>query len=731
MINEVLSRVPDMSGLDETIELRNTGSNTVNLGGWFLSDSQDNFKKYRIADGTTLASGGFALFSASQFGTGPNAFHLNGVHGGEAWLSAADPSANLTGTRAGAGFGPAAAGVSFGRYSTSVGIDHPALASRTPGAANAAPLIGPVIINELMYHPPTSSNGSEDEYIELLNFSGANVLLFDPAHPTNTWHIDGVDFRFPTNVTLAAGAYALVVNFDPANAGALDAFRFLYGVSPSVPVFGPYSGHLDNGGERIDLLRPDAPQVAPAPDAGFVPYIRVDRVTYGDVPPWPSGAVDGGGLSLQRKTPPAYGNEPLNWVASTPSPGAANTTAVAPPTVTLSPQGLNVSEGATPVLSVSATGPGPLRYQWRFDGNEIAGATSNSFPFEFAVVEHSGLYDAIVSNPGGSAVSAAARLLVLVPPTVLLAPVSQLVSPGANVAFTVVARATPPISYQWRLNGVSLPGETASTILRPNVTLADDGVYDVVISSPAGVLIASATLGVKVSPAITIPPISQTVVEGGNVSFSASISGNPAPYTFSWRRITPSLIVTQFVGSSKTNFVTFNTSAAGFLLTSGIMLSNFSCRLVASNAASFPAQGVAASFTLTLIADSDGDGVPDAWSQQYFGHPTGQAGDLSRAGDDFDHDGMSNGAEYIAGTDPTNPLSFLGVSLAAGPLSAVVSFGAISNRTYTVQFADTLGMSPWQPLADVIARTTNRVETIPDLNWTPRRFYRVVTPRQP
>src|SRR6185436_16888840 len=99
------------------------------------------------------------------------------------------PSANLTGTRVGTRFGPGAAGVSFGLYPTSLGIDHPALATRTLGSANASPLIGPVIINEVMYHPPTSSNGNEDEYVELWNVSGAAVPLFDPAHHTNTWHI--------------------------------------------------------------------------------------------------------------------------------------------------------------------------------------------------------------------------------------------------------------------------------------------------------------------------------------------------------------------------------------------------------------------------------------------------------------------------------------------------------------------------------------------------------------
>ena len=40
------------------------------------------------------------------------------------------------------------------------------------------------------------------------------------------------------------------------------------------------------------------------------------------------------------------------------------------------------------------------------------------------------------------------------------------------------------------------------------------------------------------------------------------------------------------------------------------------------------------SFAASLWLDSDGDGIPDNWMMQYFGHATGQAGDLSRAQDE-------------------------------------------------------------------------------------------------
>jgi len=70
----------------------------------------------------------------------------------------------------------------------------------------------------------------------------------------------------------------VVVHFDSANAAQVAAFRAKYSVPGGVAVFGPYLGKLGNSGEGIELARPDIPQAPPHPDAGLIPYIRVDRV---------------------------------------------------------------------------------------------------------------------------------------------------------------------------------------------------------------------------------------------------------------------------------------------------------------------------------------------------------------------------------------------------------------------------------------------------------------------
>ncbi len=88
---------------------------------------------------------------------------------------------------------------------------------------------------------------------------------------------------------------------------------------------------------------------------------------------------------------------------------------------------------------------------------------------------------------------------------------------------------------------------------------------------------------------------------------------------------------------------------------------------------------------------SDTDGIPDWWRLAYFGHPTGQAADLSRGSDDPDGDGASNLSEYLAGTDPLNPASFFKISsLATIGANLQVSWPTTTNRTYQLQRADSL-----------------------------------------
>jgi len=131
-----------------------------------------------------------------------------------------------------------------------------------------------------------------------------------------------VTFPADVPVIIPAGGYLLVVK-NPAAFDFAQAEEYLH--AERRRGIGPYDGSLSNAGESLELSMP-----GDVDKEGVRYYIRIDRVNYSDgshpencpggVDLWPIEA-DGGGMSLTRKVPTDYGNDPENWLAATPSPG--------------------------------------------------------------------------------------------------------------------------------------------------------------------------------------------------------------------------------------------------------------------------------------------------------------------------------------------------------------------------------------------------------------------------
>lgn len=315
VINEALTHTDPP--LVDTIELLNLSSTNAPIGGWYLTDDLSAPKKFRIPDGTSIPPGGYLVFDENDFNPNPGvdpSFTLNS-HGEEVFLFSADSVGNLTGYSDGFVFGAAENPVSFGRYVNSVGeIQYSAQLLRTFGAPNSGPRVGPIVINEIQYHP----KAGDDEFVELKNITASPVVLYysDPQEPdwtTNTWKIVGVDFDFPPNISIPANGLLIVTAIDPAS------FRTKYNVPSAVQILGPYTGSLQDSGELLELKKPDKVDEI-APGVFYVPFITVDAVRYNDKSPWPIEA-DGNGPSLERLNASAYGNDPINWRAA---PGLAS-----------------------------------------------------------------------------------------------------------------------------------------------------------------------------------------------------------------------------------------------------------------------------------------------------------------------------------------------------------------------------------------------------------------------
>ena len=124
VINEVLTHSD--SPQEDAIELHNYGQTVVDLSGWFLSDSANNLKKYRIPDGTEIIPNGYLVFYEKSFllENQINGFSLSSARGDEVWLTEADAAGNIIRFIDKADFGPAANGVTIGRYPNAVSYTH-------------------------------------------------------------------------------------------------------------------------------------------------------------------------------------------------------------------------------------------------------------------------------------------------------------------------------------------------------------------------------------------------------------------------------------------------------------------------------------------------------------------------------------------------------------------------------------------------------------------------------
>ena len=335
VINEALTVSP--APFEDAIEIYNPTASAVSIGSWWLSDSKGVLQKFQIPSGTTIPAGGYKVFYENQFNPTPgvgNSFALKAA-GDEIYLSAVDGAGALTGYRSQVKFGAAASGVPFGRVATgsppesqspefwpltarTFGQDNPLNVAdfRTgTGAINEAPKIGPLTINELMYHPvdfPGAVDNARDEFIELHNVTTSSQSIAG-------WRLKGAsDFTFAGGAAIRPGDYVLVVSFDPStDPTSLSAFRSLYGLTAATPIYGPYTPKLSNSTQSVELAYPGSPI------SGVVPFILVDKVVYSDSAPWPV-SPDGFGSSLQRISRAVIGNDLANWSGDLPTPGAVN-----------------------------------------------------------------------------------------------------------------------------------------------------------------------------------------------------------------------------------------------------------------------------------------------------------------------------------------------------------------------------------------------------------------------
>ena len=704
VISEILTHT-DLPQID-MIELLNSGSEPADISFWFLTDDRREPSKFRFPPKSVIAPGGFLVVTEADFNPKPGvdpSFTLSS-HGEEVALFSANSLGNLTGYSDGFAFGAAANGVSFGRYTNSAGkVSYPAQVRSSFGAANAGPFAGPVVIQEIRYLPAPG----EERFVEIKNITDSPVALFDTQAPTNAWRLEGFGFVFPPGIVLPPKGLALVTTADAVYV------RNRYGISAAVGVFSAIGGTLSQGGELLELQRPEPSEVTAS--GIVVPYVAVDSVRYDNRAPWPEFQAGQGG-SIQRIKLDEYANDPRNWRAVfEPTPGfdaAGNR----PPIVSPGPS-VSVQTNAFP-FSVTLQGrvtddglpspPGKLTVRWSVvSAPGLVTFEDDSLPVAVARFSSAGVYGLRLTVGDGEFEKSADLSVDIqsVPETVSLfatGSVWKYLDTGADQGTAWRSKTFDDGSWKSgnaRLGyggdgevtvvgfGPSSQAKYITTYLRARFDLAQTN------------RITGLTFKLQRDDGAVIYLNGKEVVRD-NMPEGVIVFGTLAPATTG--------------GSDETTFFEFTVDPSFLSPGSNTLAAEVHQSGATSSDVGFDLQVLAHKSPSVVDANSY-----EAFQARHFS--SAELGDSKISGStaDPDADGFTNAAEFLAGTNPRDKASLLRVEVvhvarvpAVGP-DFVLRFAGVAGRGYVVESSSSILGGVWKSVREIGATAANQTHEVP------------------
>lgn len=200
------------------------------------------------------------------------------------------------------------------------------------------------------------------------------------------------------------------------------------------------------------------------------------------------------------------------------------------PAITLQPVSQMLLAGDALNLQIQAVGKGPLKYQWRKNGANIAGATAATYVVPSVAVTHGADYTCVVSGPAGKATSNVAQVGVADGRS------TALVLREFSFASMKVNAGGKNLTFTWKRNGAALGADFRYSFSFDNrsffisqLSTGDTGAYSCEVSGPGGT-VQAAPYDLKVfnaKPELVRPISLPDAVIGG--SFSYQIPVDPAP----------------------------------------------------------------------------------------------------------------------------------------------------------------------------------------------------------
>ena len=167
-----------------------------------------------------------------------------------------------------------------------------------------------------------------------------------------------------------------------------------------------------------------------------------------------------------------------------------------------------------------------------------------------------GSYTGDAGGQGSSTFPTLQLTISPMPASITAQPVSLSANQGSGATFSVTASGGGPYTYQWKKAGLDISDATSATLTLNNVQPSDAGDYTVMVSNVAGTVTSNAaTLTVIIPPSITLQPLSVTLNQGSNTTFSVTATGSSVSYQ--WKKAQ-----TNIPGATATTLSISNVQAA-------------------------------------------------------------------------------------------------------------------------------------------------------------------------
>ncbi|CAM2070735.1 Immunoglobulin domain-containing protein [Sulfidibacter corallicola] len=366
--------------------------------------------------------------------------------------------------------------------------------------------------------------------------SGATVCLGDPIQLSVTASGDGLTYQWFKDAQALNGETGATLSI--AGAVADDAGSYFCRLTGTC-------GTLDSQAAAVNVVeatqitdQPDAVQICAGASATFTVVAEGAGLGY----QWRKDGADlpgetGASLVLddvQAADAGAY-TCVITGSCGDPITSATANLSLRPDTaIDTQPIGEVACIGDDVQFDVGASGEG-LTYQWRKNGQDIVGATNTTLILNDVGNDDAATYTCVVDGDCGPAVTSSGASLLISPDTQITSQPADVSScDGGTAQFTVAADGSA-LTYQWRLDGLDLPGETSASLVLQNLGSGDEGLYDCVVDGGCGPQVVSDSASLTLDGVFELRVAPGSTAQGlAPLTLTADVGCSVGVPTFEW-----------------------------------------------------------------------------------------------------------------------------------------------------------------------------------------------------